>query len=129
MILEKTFHLSVGREAKIVVRGQVARSRKEIIIDYEFLIREKHDTDFREPIGSNHPQYWKLKKSTPERSQLLQLEYSGISRKQIKEATREFKRLAGPGYTFRYQNEIEERTKYLKGIRVSALSRRMLSVA
>jgi hypothetical protein len=33
------------------------------------------------------------------------------------------------GYTFRNQNEIEERTKYLKGIRVSAVSRRMLSVA
>ncbi|MGV3601007.1 MAG: hypothetical protein ACO1N1_07365 [Dyadobacter fermentans] len=129
MVLEKIFHLSVGREAKIVVKGQVARSRSEIVIDYEFLIREKHDTDFREPIGPNHPQYWKLKKSTPERSQLLQLEYSGISRKQLKEVTREFKRLAGPGYTFRYQNEIEERTKYLKGIRVSAMNRRLLSVA
>lgn len=119
----------MGREAKIVVKGQLVRGRNEIIIDYEFLIREKHDTGFREPIGPNHPQYWKLKKSTPERSQLLQLEYSGISRKQIKEATREFKLLAGPGYNFRYQNEIQERTKYLKGIRVSALSRRMLSVA
>ena len=129
MLLEKTFHLSVGREAKIIVRGQLARNRNEITIDYEFLIREKHDTDFREPIGPNHPQYWKLKKSTQERSQLLQLEYSGISRKQIREVTREFKRLAGPGYIFRYQNEIEERTKYLKGIRVSALSRRMLPVA
>lgn len=129
MVLEKIFHLSVGREAKIVVKGQVARSRSEIVIDYEFLIREKHDTDFREPIGPNHPQYWKLKKSTPERSQLLQLEYSGISRKQLKEVTREFKRLAGAGYTFRYQNEIEERTKYLKGIRVSAMNRRLLSVA
>ncbi|ACT92247.1 hypothetical protein [Dyadobacter fermentans] len=129
MVLEKIFHLSVGREAKIVVKGQVARSRSEIVIDYEFLIREKHDIDFREPIGPNHPQYWKLKKSTPERSQLLQLEYSGISRKQLKEVTREFKRLAGAGYTFRYQNEIEERTKYLKGIRVSAMNRRLLSVA
>ncbi|MCF0069849.1 hypothetical protein LZD49_05155 [Dyadobacter sp. CY261] len=129
MILEKIFPLSVGREAKIVVGGQVVRNRNEIIIDYEFLIREKHDTDFRPPIGPNHPQYWKLKKSTAEKSQLLQLEYSGISRKQIKEVTREFKRLAGPGYIFRYQNEIEERTKYLKGIRVSALSRRLLSVA
>ncbi|WP_353719769.1 hypothetical protein [Dyadobacter sp. 676] len=129
MILEKTFHLSVGREARIVVKGQVARNRSEIIIDYEFLIREKHDADFRAPIGPNHPQYWKLKKSTPEKAQLLQLEYSGISRKQLREVTREFKRLAGPGYTFRYQNEIEERTKYLKGIRVSATSRRMLSVA
>ncbi len=129
MILEKTFHLSVGREARIIARGQVARNRSEIIIEYEFLIRDKHDTDFREPIGPNHPQYWKLKKSTPERAQLLQLEYSGISRKQIREVTREFKRAAGAGYTFRYQNEIDERTKYLKGIRVSALSRRMLSVA
>jgi hypothetical protein len=129
MRLEKTFHLSVGREAKIVVKGQLAHNRREIIIDYEFLIREKHDIDFRSPIGPNHPQYWKLKKSTPEKSQLLELEYSGISRRQLKEVTREFKRLAGPGYTFRYQNEIEERTKYLKGIRVSATSRRMLSVA
>jgi len=30
-------------------------------IDYEFLIRDKQDTDFREPIELNHPQYWKLK--------------------------------------------------------------------
>lgn len=129
MILEKIFYLSVGREAKIVVKGQVGRNRGEMIIDYEFLIRERLDTDFRPPIGPNHPQYWKLKKSTAEKSQLLQLEYSGISRKQLKEVTQEFKRLVGPGYLFRFQNEIEERTKYLKGIRVSATSRRLLSVA
>lgn len=112
-----------------MVRGQVARNRSEIVIDYDFLIREKHDTDFRAPIGPNHPQYWKLKKSDAEKAQLLQLEYSGISRKQIKEATREFQQMAGPGYTFVSRNEIEERTKYLKGIRVSAMNRRLLSVA
>jgi hypothetical protein len=42
-------------------------------IDCKFLIREKQATDFREPIGPNHPQHWKLKKSTIERSQLREL--------------------------------------------------------
>lgn len=129
MILEKTFYLSADREARIIVKGQLIKGRKEVIIDYEFLIREKLDTDFRSPIGSNHPQYWKLKNASSQKSQLLQLAYSGISRKQLKDATKEFKRNVGSEFTFRYQNEIEERTKYLKGIRVSALSRRMLSVA
>ncbi len=103
MRLEKTFHLSADREARIVVKGQLIKGRREIIIDYEFLIREKLDTDFRPPIGINHPQYWKLKNASSQKSQLLQLAYSGISRKQLKDATKEFKRNIGGDFLFRYQ--------------------------
>lgn len=129
MILEKAFYVGGDRVAKIIVRGKFTRSRSEIALDFEFLIKEKNDTDFRQPIGENHPQYWKLKKSDSGRSQLLQLEYSGISRKQLREAISAFKVQAGTGIELTYQNPIEEKTKYLKGMRTSALSRRISPVA
>ncbi|MCE6989670.1 hypothetical protein [Dyadobacter sp. CY323] len=128
MILETAFYVGGDRIAKIVIHGQFSRNRKEMAIDFEFLIKEKHDRDFRQPIGENHPQYWKLKNSRSGRSQLLQLEYSGISRKQLREATNAFKAQAGPGIVFRYENAFEEKTKYLKGMRSTALSRRIAAV-
>ena len=129
MNLEKVFYLSVGRLARIVVHGRPGKRSNELLIDLEFSIKDNHDTSFRPPIGVNHPQYWKLKNADPAKSQKLQLEYSGISRKQLKEAIQEFQAKVGPGYTFVFNNQIETRVKNLKGIRVNALTRRMLSVA
>ncbi|HEV7378392.1 MAG TPA: hypothetical protein VGN64_01250 [Dyadobacter sp.] len=126
MIHEKIFKLAVGREAKIVIKSQIARNSSEVNFDLEFLIRD-HEEHFRAPIGMNHPQFWKLKKYTAEKSRFLQLEYSGLSRKQLKESIEEFKAMFGAGYTFRDKTEIGARVKSLKGIRVSALSRRMLA--
>ena len=127
MIHEKTFDLAVDREAKIIVKGSLSNNTKQVTIDFEFLIKDKNDKYFRSPIGINHPQYWKLKKFTPEKAQLLQLEYSGISRKQLNIALREFKQLVGHGYVFNDTIRIEERIKTLKGIRVTAVSRRVLA--
>jgi hypothetical protein len=129
MILEKAFYVGGDRVAKIIVRGRFTRNRNEVALDFEFLIKEKNDTEFRQPIGENHPQYWKLKKSDSGRSQLLQLEYSGISRKQLREAISAFKVQVGTGIDLAYKNPIEEKTKYLKGMRTSALSRRISQVA
>ena len=127
MIHEKTFDLAIDREAKIIVKGSLANNSKQVTIDFEFLIKDKNDKYFRSPIGINHPQYWKLKKFSPEKAQLLQLEYSGISRKQLNIALREFKQLVGHGYVFNDTIRIEERIKTLKGIRVTAVSRRVLA--
>lgn len=117
MKLEKAFYVSGDRVAKIVVHGRLSRNGREMTIDFDFFIKEKNDIDFRPPIGENHPQYWKLKNSDSNRSQLLQLEYSGISRKQLREAIRAFKLQAGPGVIFRYENALEQKTKYLRGMR------------
>ena len=127
MIHEKIFNLSVDREAQIIVKGSTPNNSRQINIDFEFLIKDKNERYFRSPIGINHPQYWKLKKLTPEKSQLLQLQYSGLSRKQLNAAIREFKQLFGPGYIFNDSIKIEERIKSLKGIRVTAVNRRMLA--
>ncbi|GGB95792.1 hypothetical protein [Dyadobacter sediminis] len=129
MILEKAFYVGGDRIAKITVRGKFTASCDEITLDFEFLIKEKYDTDFRQPIGENHPQYWKLKKASSGRSQLLQLEYSGISRKQLREAISAFKVQVGPGNSLAYKIPIEEKIKYLKGMRTTASSRRVSQVA
>ncbi|KAA6438266.1 hypothetical protein FEM33_16305 [Dyadobacter flavalbus] len=129
MVLEKAFYVGGGRVAKIIVRGRFTRSRNEVALDFEFLIKEKNDTDFRQPIGENHPKYWKLKKSDSGRSRLLQLEYSGISRKQLREAISAFKVQVGADVDVSFKIPIEEKTKYLKGMRTTALSRRISQVA
>lgn len=126
MIHERIFRLAVGREAKIIVKGHPSKITNEVTFDLEFLIRD-NEIDFRPPIGSNHPQYWKLKKYTPEKSRFLQLEYSGVSRKQLRETIDEFKSLFESGYTFKDKTQIDARVKSLKGIRVSAMSRRLLA--
>ncbi|WP_221391471.1 hypothetical protein [Dyadobacter sp. NIV53] len=126
MIHEKIFRHAVGRLAKIIVKGEKARFSNDIILELEFLVKDTQDLNFHAPIGINHPQYWKLKKYTAERAQYLQLEYSGISRKELLETVKEFKLLLGSGFNFRYKVPITERIKSLKGIRVSATNRKML---
>ena len=123
MVHEKIFNLAVDREAKVILKGGMPNISGQITIDFEFLIKEKNDRYFRSPIGENHPQYWKLKRLSPERAQLLQLEYSGLSKKQLNAAIKEFKQLAGLGYIFSDSIKIEENIKGLKGIRSNIGSR------
>jgi hypothetical protein len=125
---EKIFNLAIDREAKVIVKGTLNGSR-QIVIDFEFLIKEKNDVYFRPPIGMNHPQYWKLQKLSPERAQLLQLEYSGLSKKQLNLAIKEFKQMIGLGYVFTDKIRIEERIKSLKGIRGASVGRRVVAAA
>ncbi|WP_221393213.1 hypothetical protein [Dyadobacter sp. NIV53] len=125
MVHEKIFNLSIDRDAKIIVEGSFPNLGREIIINLQFLIKDKNDRYFRAPIGIYHPQYWKLKKLTPEKSQMLQLEYSGISRKQLNLAIREFKQAMGPGYIFSDSIRTEGRIKGLKAIRTNTVSRRI----
>jgi len=129
MIHEKIVSLSTDREAKIIIKGNVLNNNSHVTLDFEFLIKDKNDRYFRSPIGINHPQYWKLKRATPEKSQLLELEYSGISRKQLNMAIREFKQLIGIGYIFNDTIKIEERIKTLKGLRGNTVNRRALVTA
>jgi hypothetical protein len=110
MIHEKIFILAVDREAKIILKG-------------------KHDKFFRSPIGINHPKYWKLQSLKPEKAQLMQLVYSGVSKKQLDTAIKEFKQFFGPGYVFSDTINIDERLKTLKGIKLTDINRRLLMSA
>ena len=126
MIYEKIFKLSVGRQAKIIIRGELKGDTNSILIEMEFLIKDTPDATFRAPIGTGHPQFWKLKRYTPEKCQYLQLEYSGLSKRELLVTVDEFRALFGAGFAIKYKNLSDTRIKYLKGIRVSAPSRRML---
>lgn len=93
MKLEKTYVLSTGRAVKITTKPALPKEKPYNKIDLEVLIKEPKEEDFRPPIGKTHPQYWKLKKLSVEESKLIEIQYSGLSDKQIRNALREFEQI------------------------------------
>jgi hypothetical protein len=127
MIYENVVRLAVNREVKIVVHGQNSECGKQVTVELDFFIRDGLHDRFRPLIGKDHPQYWKFKRYSSEKSQYLQLEYSGVSRSQLNESIEAFKQLLGPDSTFVFKSDLDKRIRHLKGIRVSAMSIRKLS--
>jgi hypothetical protein len=93
MIHEKIFQLKSGREVKIIVKGIFLHDNPQFNTEYEILIREPKEKYFRTPIGVNHPQYWKMKRSSTNQAKMLLLEYSGASQRQVNQALSEFNRI------------------------------------
>lgn len=93
MIHEKVFQLKSGREVKVIVKGYFLNDNPELSTDYEILVREPREKYFRTPIGVDHPQYWKMKRSGKQQAKLILLEYSGISQKHINQAIKEFNQI------------------------------------
>lgn len=127
MNYEQTIKLAVNREVKIVVTGQRTKNRKMVSISLDFFVKDNHEKDFSPLIGINHPQYWKFKTYSAEKSQYLQLEYSGVSRSQLNKILQEFKAEFDIDTTFDFSADIGKRIKYLKGLRVTASSVRQLA--
>ena len=128
MFYEKIYRLTVNREVKISLWGTPLKRHDEIFVNFEFLIKDSEENDFHAPIGPDHPKYWKLKNIDSEKAQLLEMEYCGISRKQLYAAMKEFDVLVGPGFIVTYNMKIQERIKSLKGIRLTQLSKVMVAV-
>jgi hypothetical protein len=126
MKYEQTIKLAVNREVKILVTGQRVKNRKTISITLDFFVKDHQEKDFNPLIGVNHPQYWKFKTYSAEKSQYLQLEYSGISRSQLNKVLHDFKAQYDPETNFEFSRDIQKRVKFLKGLRVSARSVRQL---
>ncbi|MCE6988183.1 hypothetical protein [Dyadobacter sp. CY323] len=93
MIHEKIFQLKSGREVKVIVKGFHLHDNPQFSTDCEILIKEPKEKYFRTPIGTNHPQYWKMKRSTPQQAKLLLMEYSGVSQRQVNQTLTEFNRI------------------------------------
>lgn len=89
MTREKTLLLQNGRSVKVITRDLHAVNPTKIEI--EVLIKDPKELEYHPPIGITHPKYWKLKTMDPQKSRLLQLEYSGLSDKEIRKAIRELK--------------------------------------
>lgn len=93
MTHEKVFNLETGRAVKVMVEGVLASDLSKVSIQVDVLIKEPKDEDFRAPIGPTHPKYWKLKSLDAEKAGLLQIQYSGVARKQIRKTIREFDKM------------------------------------
>ncbi|CAG5017431.1 hypothetical protein DYBT9275_05770 [Dyadobacter sp. CECT 9275] len=93
MIHEKILLLEGGREAKVVLDGQLAQNTEQLLTGMEILVKDPQDKTFRLPIGTSHPMYWKSKRYDSVKSRLLQWEYSGITKKQINYVIREFQKV------------------------------------
>lgn len=98
MIHEKTFTLETGRSVKVIAKAQDIAGQAKVKPEIEVLIKEPRDENFRPPIGITHPKYWKLKKLDLQQSKILQIQYSGITDKQLRKAIREFDRLLAPSH-------------------------------
>ena len=93
MIHEKVFQLKSGREVKVIVKGYFLNDNPQLSTDYEILVREPKEKYFRTPIGVDHPQYWKMKRSGKQQAKSILLEYSGISQKHVNKAITEFNQI------------------------------------
>ena len=88
MTHEKIFTLKTGRSVKVIIHEIKRMEDSEINIDV--LIKEPKEPEFRLPINDSHPKYWKLKRLNEQLASKLQMQYSGIKKKQIKSAVNEF---------------------------------------
>ena len=93
MVQEKIFTLKNKREVKVIFKSIQHPITQKLKFDYEILIREPGEKSFRIPIGISHPKYWKLQKASKEQARELILIYSGITRRHLQEAEREFNNL------------------------------------
>ncbi|MCF0069115.1 hypothetical protein LZD49_01445 [Dyadobacter sp. CY261] len=93
MTYEKIFVLETGRAVKVMAEGVLANDLSKVSIQVDVLMKDPKDEDFRPPIGPTHPKYWKLKSLDPEKARRLQIQYSGVHRKQIRKTIREFDKL------------------------------------
>ncbi|MCF0049165.1 hypothetical protein MUK70_04835 [Dyadobacter chenwenxiniae] len=128
MNYEQIIKLAVNREVKIVVTGRRNTNRNTISLSLDFFVKDRHDENFSPLIGTNHPKYYKFKAYSAEKSQYLQLEYSGVSRSQLNKILDAFKAQFAVGTNFEYSADIDKRIKYLKGLRVTARSVRQLGI-
>jgi hypothetical protein len=94
MIHEKTLTLNTGRSVKVI--AQKLQLRDKIKIEVEVLIKEPKEVSYHPPIGVTHPKYWKLKKLDPQKSNLLQIQYSGLSEKQMRKTVKELQKTILP---------------------------------
>ena len=70
----------------MIAKAQIDVSQTKVNPEIEVLIKEPKDEYFHPPIGITHPKYWKLKKLDSQQYKLLQIQYSGITEKQIRES-------------------------------------------
>jgi hypothetical protein len=62
-------------------------------IEWDILIKDPKEVHFHPLIENSHPIYWKLKKLAPLQGKLLELQYSGIKKAELKRMMAELGKL------------------------------------
>ena len=91
MVLEKKFTLLSGRSVKVIAKTKSLTDK--VKPEIEVLIKEPKEEDFHPSIGLSHLKYWKLKKLGSRQIKSLQIQYNGISEKQLRKVVTEFESL------------------------------------
>ena len=91
MTHEKTLSLQTGRSVKII--AQMINQSDTSELDIDVLIKEPSEAQYHPPIGITHPKYWKLKRLDSQKSRLMQIAYSGLTEKQLRNLVRELKQM------------------------------------
>ena len=88
-LFEQSFLLVTGRIVKLAAVYESKEIPVAASMKIEVLIKDETDTDFRPPIHLTHPKYWKLKSLNETRSREMQIQYSGLSIRQVRRFFRE----------------------------------------
>ena len=91
---EKTWLLSSGRSVKITTPLNTSSKTYAEDISFDVTIKDALETHYHPPIEESHPRYWKLQRIGPAQQPILQLQYSGLSKRQIKDAISSLKHAA-----------------------------------
>lgn len=83
MVLERILRLQTGRSVKVIAQNL---SEPEM----DVLIKEPKEQYYHPPIGLAHPKYWKLKQMDEQKAKLMQIRYSGLTSKQLRQIIQEF---------------------------------------
>ena len=94
MRFEKAFVLKTGRSVKVIITGILAADLSKVSVEMDVLIKDLRDEDFHPPIGNSHPKYWKLKRLDAEQARSLQILYSGLTQRQLRQAMKEFEQMS-----------------------------------
>ena len=91
MLHETILTLKTGRFVKVTACEKITGTNTDPEVELNVLIKDPNEAQFRPSIGYSHPKYWKLKTLDPSQSKLLELEYAGISKKEINRVAKEFR--------------------------------------
>ena len=93
MLHERLLTLKTGRSVKVVASQTENTDLTNAQIEWDILIKDPKEVDFHPLIESSHPIYWKLKKLCPLQRKILELQYSGINKAEIKKLVTELGKL------------------------------------
>lgn len=81
---EKILLLPSGRSVKLttLILTHFKPSGEDVSLNV--MIRDPLETHYHPPIEETHPRFWKLQRLAAAKQLVLQLQYSGLSKRQIK---------------------------------------------